>query len=91
MKALEIDCPTCRAKAGVHCKRPSGHRIFGGGEHASREKAAELRHQTTGSIADQIENATAEATRAGGGSFSGQGKGFRWSLTIGSISIAERR
>jgi hypothetical protein len=37
--ALNVACPTCHAKPGIHCKRPSGHRVFGGGAHASREKA----------------------------------------------------
>ena len=91
MEALAIDCPTCHAKAGVHCKRPSGHRIFGGGEHASREKAAAVRHQTTGSIGEQLERAMGVSRAVGRGSFSGEGKGFKWSLTVGSISIEEKR
>lgn len=38
---LDIACPACHAKPGIHCKRPSGHRIFGGGEHDSRYNLAE--------------------------------------------------
>ncbi|HWM26566.1 MAG TPA: hypothetical protein VNP98_17245 [Chthoniobacterales bacterium] len=36
---LSIACPTCHAKPGKHCYRPSGHRVFGGGQHASRTNA----------------------------------------------------
>ncbi len=35
---LAVACPTCHAPAGVKCRRPSGHNLFGGGSHASREK-----------------------------------------------------
>lgn len=35
-----VACPTCYAKVGSPCMRPSGHRVFGGGFHAPRVKAA---------------------------------------------------
>ena len=34
-----LPCPTCRAKPGGPCRRPSGHNVFGGGFHAARIKA----------------------------------------------------
>ncbi|MEV6925510.1 hypothetical protein AB0M46_13570 [Dactylosporangium sp. NPDC051485] len=37
---LSLPCPTCHAAAGRHCRRPSGHQVYGGGVHASREAAA---------------------------------------------------
>jgi hypothetical protein len=42
---LSVECPTCHAKPWKHCYRPSGHRIFGGGQHATRVKAAEANAQ----------------------------------------------
>jgi hypothetical protein len=49
--ALNVVCPACNAKPGVHCKRPSGHRIFGGGEHGSRYTlAASLKDSVAGGI-----------------------------------------
>jgi hypothetical protein len=42
---LSVRCPSCGAAPGIHCKRPSGHRIFGGGEHDARcNKAEEAAH-----------------------------------------------
>lgn len=35
-------CPTCKAREGKVCVRPSGHRVFGGRSHASRWRAAGL-------------------------------------------------
>ena len=35
---LAVACPQCHAPPGRKCRRPSGHSIFGGGSHASREK-----------------------------------------------------
>jgi hypothetical protein len=35
-----VACPTCRAKVGSPCKRPSGHTVFGGGHHAPRIQLA---------------------------------------------------
>jgi hypothetical protein len=35
--ALEVPCPTCHARAGVKCRRPSGHPCE---LHASRDQAA---------------------------------------------------
>jgi hypothetical protein len=32
----DVECPTCRAKEGSPCRRPSGHYVFGGGFHAPR-------------------------------------------------------
>lgn len=32
----DVACPTCRVRAGVICKRPSGHAVFGGESHADR-------------------------------------------------------
>lgn len=37
----DFECPTCDACAGSPCKRPSGHRVFGGGFHVARECRAE--------------------------------------------------
>lgn len=33
-------CPSCGAKPGSPCKRPSGHTVFGGGYHAPRQHSA---------------------------------------------------
>lgn len=33
-----IACPSCFAKAGSPCRRPSGHNVFGGDFHAGRKK-----------------------------------------------------
>jgi hypothetical protein len=38
--ALEVECPKCHAPVGSDCKRPSGHRAFGGQPHADRDRAA---------------------------------------------------
>lgn len=42
--ALEIDCPSCKAKVGQPCKRPSEHTVFRGADgsklHARRRKEA---------------------------------------------------
>lgn len=38
---LEVACPTCRAPVGVQCKRPSGHRVFGGEPHPDRDRLAD--------------------------------------------------
>ena len=38
--ALEVPCPRCGAGIGQDCKRPSGHRVFAGGIHLSRDLAA---------------------------------------------------
>jgi DNA-directed RNA polymerase subunit RPC12/RpoP len=35
--ALEVPCPTCHARVGVKCRRPSGHPCE---LHASRDQAA---------------------------------------------------
>jgi len=37
----DVECPTCYAKPGSPCKRPSGHTVFGGGFHVPRIKKAE--------------------------------------------------
>lgn len=39
---LDVDCPTCHAKAGTDCLRPSEHRISRGfgGLHSARKKLA---------------------------------------------------
>lgn len=42
--ALRVPCPSCDAKVGKQCNRPSGHRVFGGGVHAGRQKAAAALH-----------------------------------------------
>lgn len=34
--ARDVECPTCWAKRGSACKRPSGHAVFGGESHADR-------------------------------------------------------
>lgn len=39
--ALEISCPDCRVAIGVQCKRPSGHRVWGGEPHGARDLAAD--------------------------------------------------
>jgi hypothetical protein len=41
---LEVDCPTCPAKAGEACQRPSGHRPWGvhGRFHPERDLAADV-------------------------------------------------
>lgn len=39
--ALEVKCPTCRAAIGQRCKRPSGHRVFGGAPHDARDILAD--------------------------------------------------
>lgn len=39
----DVPCPTCRAKSGSPCRRPSGHVVFGGGFHALRYRALEER------------------------------------------------
>ncbi len=38
--ARQVPCPDCYAAAGVSCKRPSGHEVFGGDVHISREQLA---------------------------------------------------
>lgn len=38
--ALEVPCPTCKAPIGSICKRPSGHRTYGGVPHPDRDRAA---------------------------------------------------
>lgn len=38
---LEVACPTCLAPVGVHCRRPSEHRVWGGAPHAERDIAAD--------------------------------------------------
>lgn len=38
---LEIACPTCLAPVGQRCKRPSGHRVWGGEPHPERDIAAD--------------------------------------------------
>jgi hypothetical protein len=40
MNPKDIACPTCGAKPGHPCKRPSGYTVFGGDFHAPRKKAA---------------------------------------------------
>lgn len=37
-----VTCPTCGAKPGSPCMRPSGHRVFGGASHAPRYAAFEM-------------------------------------------------
>lgn len=37
---LSVACPSCHADVGKACKRPSGHRVFGGGVHKEREAQA---------------------------------------------------
>lgn len=39
--ALEVPCPTCQARAGAKCKRPSGHSAWQHWVHAERDLAAE--------------------------------------------------
>lgn len=40
--ALTVDCPECPSKAGIPCKRPSGHTLYGKGTvHAARDLLAE--------------------------------------------------
>lgn len=41
-----VDCPTCGAKAGGWCKRPSGHSGPMVAFHAARRKAAEAADNT---------------------------------------------
>lgn len=38
--ALEVTCPTCFARVGVRCRRPSGHGGNFVGFHAERDRAA---------------------------------------------------
>jgi hypothetical protein len=38
---LEVECPTCHAPIGKECKRPSGHRVFGGEPHPQRDLLAD--------------------------------------------------
>lgn len=38
--ALLVPCPDCQAGIGRACVRPSGHPVFGGGVHRSRDQAA---------------------------------------------------
>lgn len=38
---LAVACPSCQAKVGVWCKRPSGHKAFAQ-LHAPRKRAADL-------------------------------------------------
>jgi DNA-directed RNA polymerase subunit RPC12/RpoP len=38
--ALEVQCPTCNAKVGRRCRRPSEHQVFGGGMHPDRDRLA---------------------------------------------------
>ena len=38
--ALEVPCPVCRAGIGQICRRPSGHRVFGGAFHPDRDRLA---------------------------------------------------
>lgn len=40
--ARAVACPTCGAKPGSPCKRPSGHAVFAGGVHAGRAVAAAI-------------------------------------------------
>lgn len=35
--ALEVACPSCPAKVGQRCRRPSGHGVFGGEPHDARD------------------------------------------------------
>jgi hypothetical protein len=39
--ALEVACPTCSAPIGVRCRRPSGHRVWGGEPHDARDILAD--------------------------------------------------
>lgn len=39
--ALEVPCPTCGARIGQRCRRPSGHRVYGGEPHDARDIAAD--------------------------------------------------
>lgn len=39
--ALEVECPHCHAPIGVECKRPSGHRVWGGDPHPARDILAD--------------------------------------------------
>jgi predicted nucleic acid-binding Zn-ribbon protein len=34
--AKDRECPTCHARPGSPCRRPSGHNVFGGGFHSRR-------------------------------------------------------
>lgn len=48
-----VPCPTCRAKAGAWCRRPSGHRAMN--LHVDREQAAlanGVLHKCPGGTAD---------------------------------------
>ena len=38
--ARQVECPTCQAKPGSPCMRPSGHRVFGGQVHPARDGLA---------------------------------------------------
>ena len=38
--ALEVACPVCRASVGAPCRRPSGHRVYGGELHPDRDRLA---------------------------------------------------
>jgi hypothetical protein len=40
-----VQCPTCHAKPGSPCRRPSGHNVFGGDVHAERRAAAAVKHR----------------------------------------------
>ena len=41
--ALKVACPTCGARKGQRCKRPSGHRVFGGMPHGDRDLEADAK------------------------------------------------
>ncbi|HRQ14894.1 MAG TPA: hypothetical protein PK205_16445 [Promineifilum sp.] len=43
---MAVECPTCGAKAGGWCKRPSGHSGPMVAFHAARRKAAEAAEAT---------------------------------------------
>ncbi len=37
---IEVPCPSCPAPVGVKCQRLSGHNVWGGQPHETREEAA---------------------------------------------------
>lgn len=43
---LAVPCPTCRARAGAWCRRPSGHRAMS--LHAARRRHADAAWETQG-------------------------------------------
>lgn len=53
---LSWPCPTCKAAVGKPCKRPSGHRVFGGDTHATRREAIAAHAASTAARPNESEN-----------------------------------